>query len=417
MSVQRRAIDMQTLLKVLILGFCWAAVYQVPFIHYLLYDPFRETIGASNSQLGALMTIYGIGNILGAPVGGWLADRFNYKYIYIASLAGNAILALIFSFHMVYSFAVFMWIGFAITSLLLNYPSHVKIIRLLASDENQGKIYGFNEASIGITTVAFNLLLLQIFKLFADTGVGIRYVILATAVLSIICTVVAFFIIPSPKLANGLSSENKSTDKMTFSDFLVVIKSPETWLIGIGILATYSFMVTTTYFTPYFTAALGLTATFAGGLAIVRNNLLRFVGGPTGGWLSDKIKSPTKVLMMVYLVGIISLIGFMMLPKNTSIGFIIFATFVITFFVYMGRGAYYAVATEIKVPPKYAATTIGVAAALGFSPDIFQFALAGHLLDKYGTTGYTYLFIFQIAILTIGLISGMMILKYKKRIK
>ena len=28
-----------------------------------------------------LITIYGIGNVFGCPVGGWVTDRFNYKII------------------------------------------------------------------------------------------------------------------------------------------------------------------------------------------------------------------------------------------------------------------------------------------------------------------------------------------------
>ncbi|EQG25385.1 hypothetical protein [Clostridioides difficile] len=90
-------------------------------------------------------------------------------------------------------------------------------------------------------------------------------------------------------------------------------------------------------------------------------------------------------------------------------------TFVVGILGYMGKGIYYAVQDEVKVPVKYSATTIGIAAALGFSPDVFQFALIGHWIDTYGNKGYTYTFIFQIAILVIGILSCLYILKVKKR--
>ena len=51
--------------------------------------------------------------------------------------------------------AVLMWIGFAIASLLMNYPTHIKMIRDLTTDENQGKIFGMNETCIGIFNIVF----------------------------------------------------------------------------------------------------------------------------------------------------------------------------------------------------------------------------------------------------------------------
>jgi hypothetical protein len=84
--------------------------------------------------------------------------------------------------------------------------------------------------------------------------------------------------------------------------------------------------------------------------------------------------------------------------------------------VFMARGSYYAVITELKVPKKYTAATIGIAAAIGFSPDMFQFLLFGNLLDKFGNGGYTYMFTYQIVVLFIGLITSFTVLKIKHKI-
>ena len=90
-------------------------------------------------------------------------------------------------------------------------------------------------------------------------------------------------------------------------------------------------------------------------------------------------------------------------------------TLVVALFVYMSRGIYYAVASEVHIPRKVAATTIGVAAVLGFSPDLFQYMLFGHWLDTHGVSGYKYMFVFQIIVLLIGMLPCSYIIKKNKQ--
>lgn len=95
-------LSVKTFVQLFILGTCWTIVYALPFIQYILYDPLLEQLGCSNTQLGLLMTIFGLGNIFGAPVGGWLADQFDYKKIFVASIVLNGVLSIIFASHITY---------------------------------------------------------------------------------------------------------------------------------------------------------------------------------------------------------------------------------------------------------------------------------------------------------------------------
>lgn len=67
---EKMKLSVKTFVQLFILGTCWTIVYALPFIQYILYDPLLEQLGCSNTQLGLLMTIFGLGNIFGAPVGG-----------------------------------------------------------------------------------------------------------------------------------------------------------------------------------------------------------------------------------------------------------------------------------------------------------------------------------------------------------
>ena len=84
-------------------------------------------------------------------------------------------------------------------------------------------------------------------------------------------------------------------------------------------------------------------------------------------------------------------------------------------YLYIGRGAYYATLTEAGVPRALSASTIGIAAAVGFSPDLFQFTLFGYWMDNCGKSAYTYMFVYQIIVLVAGIFASIGILRLKKK--
>lgn len=140
------------------------------------------------------------------------------------------------------------------------------------------------------------------------------------------------------------------------------------------------------------------------------------MGAPIGGYPTDKVKSPSKVLLVSPL-GAVCLIALLNMGKGTPVSMLIALTLFMAMLVYVGRGSYYAVITELKVPKNRTASTIGVAAAIGFSPDVFQFLLFGTWLDKYGQMGYTYMFLYQLVVLVIGALAAITVLRIKKILK
>ena len=204
---------LKLVITLLVMGACWSVVYLVPYLQYTWYDPFKEFIGGTNTKLGLLITIYGFGNVIGAPIGGWLSDRFNYKIIYVLSVFLNGVFALLFLVHPTYGFAVLMWIGFAISSLFMNYPAHIKIVRDLASDENQGKLFGFNETSIGLFNILISSAMMIAFTKYAVSVGGIRAAVICNAIISFILTVIAIFVLESPKKKEKVAFETEAEKK------------------------------------------------------------------------------------------------------------------------------------------------------------------------------------------------------------
>lgn len=365
-------------------------------------------------QMGLLITIYGFGNVFGAPIGGWVADRFNYKYVYVGSVFLNGVFSLLFVLNPNYGFAIVMWIGFAVASLFMNYPTHIKIIRSLAADKDQGKIFGLNETCIGIFNILINAMMMLVYVKWMEGIAGMKAAIISVALLSFVLTALALLILDPPKASETIQKE-KEEKRNVIADFKLIFKSPATWLVAITVFSVYSYLTTMSYFTPYFTDVLGVTIVFTGWLAILRQHGMTLVGAPIGGLLADKIKSPAKVLLGVYAVGILGLVYLLMADRGVTAAMLIVLTLVLSASVYVGRGCYYATITESGVPRNLTASTIGVAAAVGFSPDLFQFTLFGYWLDTYGKTAYTYMFTFQAIVLVIGAVAAVGILRLKKR--
>ena len=101
--------------------------------------------------------------------------------------------------------------------------------------------------------------------------------------------------------------------------------------------------------------------------------------------------------------------------ENSSAAFVIFVIIGLSFVCFAGRG-YYAVIGECGIPAALTATTTGIAAILGFSPDIFQFTLFSHWLDTLAAvTAYTRMFTFQLVVLILGLLDAILIIRLHKR--
>lgn len=407
---------LKILLTLLVVGSCWSIVYLIPFIQYVYYTPFKDMIGISNLQMGFLMTIYGLGNVYGSPIGGWVADRFNHKKVYVGSLVVNGILGIIFVMNPTYTVALIVWVLFSIAGLLMNLPAHIKIVRNLSGDEDQGKLFGFNETAIGIGNIVFNAVMMFMFVRYMEGTAGLKAAIVSISVMSLLLTIPAWLILDDPDKENEDNSTKKVVKhKMDFQDYMTVIKSPATWLLGLSIFSIYSYLTTMTYFTPYFTDVIGVDVTYAGWVAIVRTYVMTLIGAPIGGFLADKLKSPAKVLLGVTVMGLLGMSILLNIDSSISMSFIIVLTLMMALGVFMGRGCYFAVISELKVPAAFTASTVGFAAIIGYSPDIFQFILFGHWLDKYQNVGYTYMFIYQAIVLVIGVITALTVIRRNKK--
>lgn len=420
MSRSKAFITGRQLLIIFFMGMAFAVIYATPFVQYVFYDDLANTLHASNTELGFLITIFGIGNLL-APLGGALGDKFNTKKVYLLGMFVTCILDFILAMNMNYTFAIVIWAGLAVAGLILYFPAHTKLVRLVGDEESQGTIFGFTESACGLASVIINFIALGLYAKVAEGAMGgaagLKAVIISYGVVGLIATIALVFLLPDPdkEKANDRAAGKSEETKLSMKEWMGVFKDPRTWFAGIAVFATYSTYQTLSYFTPYFTNVLGATVVNSGTIAIIRTYGIRIVGAPLGGHMGDRIHSVSTVIATVLACGAVITLIFMFMPAGVPSAVLTAMTLVIGFMVHIGRGAMFAVPSEVRIPRRYAASTAGVICAIGFCPDVFQAAMYGHWLDTFQNAGYTRIFIYIIIIMTIGVVNGIATVIYKKK--
>ena len=420
MSNSKVSITGKQLLIVFFMGLAFAVVYATPFVQYVFYDDLAGALHATNTQLGFLIAIFGIGNLL-EPFGGALSDKFNTKKVYLLGMFITCALNFLLAMNMSYTFAIFIWAGLAVAGLILYFPAHTKLVRLVGDEESQGTIFGFTESACGLASVIINFIALGLYAKVAVGAMGgvagLKAVIISYGAVGLIATIALVFLLPDPeKAGKGQDGGDSGQEtKLSMKEWAGVFKDPRTWFAGIAVFATYSTYQTLSYFTPYFTNVLGATVVGSGAIAIIRTYGIRIVGAPLGGYMGDRIHSVSSVIATVLACGAVITLIFMFMPAGVPSVLLTVMTLVIGFMVHIARGAMFAVPSEVKIPRRYAASTAGVVCAIGFCPDLFQAAMYGHWLDTCGNAGYTRIFIYIIAIMVVGVINGVATVVYKKK--
>ena len=79
---------------VFMIGFATTAMYSLPYMKSVFYDPMREALSLNHKQLGNLLSIYGIVATVSYFPGGWLADKYSAKKLVSFSLVSSGILGM-----------------------------------------------------------------------------------------------------------------------------------------------------------------------------------------------------------------------------------------------------------------------------------------------------------------------------------
>ena len=165
-----------------------------------------------------------------------------------------------------------------------------------------------------------------------------------------------------------------------------------------------------------------LPATAVGMYGIINQYGLKMVGGPIGGFMSDKVhKSSAKHIRMGFLVCAAAMTAFLMVPHemlgqggNWMIG----AACTLGFgaIVFTMRAVFFAPMDEVKVPAEITGAAMSLASLIIYLPNAFAYVMYGSFLDRYpGMKGFRIVFTVMIGWAIVGLfVSTFLIHRIKK---
>ncbi len=407
-------LDAKHIAAYLLLGLGFAVVMGFMYMQYVYYDAMIATFGVSNAELGLLITILGITALVTSLPLGALADRFDCRkalsFSLFAMMIGVGVLALFPT----YPIAIGVWLCDGIV-MSLWYSAIYKTVRVIAPPDAVGKSFGMFGIGTALGSIIVNVAGLALYDHFAEAyslQVGLSSILWAFFAAGMISSVFGYLLIKGFKMqGEGDEGEKEKTNLKTV---LRALRSPSVWLYVLGCFCIYSFQVSISYFTPYFTAVLGASLTFSGVVAIFRQYGLRIISAPFGGWLGDRIGGTAKVIRGSFAILIVFVLIVLFLPPTTPIWVLVILVFAIGLLGTMNISLQASISEDALVPPEQMGLAVGMTALL--TADLFQPAMFGAWLDSFGNQGYTYIWIYTLVILALGIVVLSVMIARKKRV-
>lgn len=400
----------------MIAGLSYAAQYSLPYVKYVFYDAMKEASGSTNTQLGLMMSIYGFGNIVFNIVGGFVADKLDYKKCIVISLLGTTALSIWLALNPTTTTMFIVWGLLVITTLFLFNPPVFKLTRMVVPDELIGDSVGVFSFFQAVGYIIINFIALYIYNKSIEVSTSssaFSNVVWTYGFFTLLMGVAAFFVFKRlGKTDMQCTKEDNSA--FTIKQLAQVMKEPGLWMMIIAAFCVYSASLTASYFTPYFSEVFGVAITFAGALGIINQ-----YGGRLVSPILGKIAVKTKYVSRIVIVGLamifILVLAVMVLPKDTPIGVLMAITLLAGAAATMFMNISLAMSPEADVPRNSSGAALGLYAAIAYSPDMFQHTIFGHWLDTYGNAGFTYMFIYTLVLVVIGAIASTLLYKRSKR--
>lgn len=391
-------------------------IYKLCFLKDAFYGPMQEYLGLTHTQIGNAMSISGAVTTIGFLAAVWISDRVSKRVLLPVGLIGCGLLGLWLASFPSYNEVLIIWALFALTNDMIFWPVLLKCIKSLGSKEEQGRMFGYFEASRGLvdTIVAFSAL--GIFAYFGSGKLGFRNSILFYAITVIVVGILAFFVIEDDK-EEKVSEDKKETKKEKVSP-MVALKTKEIWLVAFTTFFVYAVFCGITYFIPFLENIYALPVALVGAYGVINQYGLKMVGGPIGGYLADKkFHSPAKYLRAAFIGCIVVLVVMILAPHN-SLNVYMGMAMTLTFgaIIFSMKATYFAPMGEINISDDISGAAMSIGSFIGYAPGMFCYSLYGSILDKIqGLQGYRMVFALMIVFAVLGVIVSTLLINAIKK--
>ena len=231
--------------------------------------------------------------------------------------------------------------------------------------------------------------------------------------------IIAYFLLdPDKKPAANQEGRQVSANQAAWEGVLSALKNKNIWLVSMNIFMVYAVYCGLTYFIPFLEEVYALPAALVGAYGIINQYGLKMLGGPIGGFISDKVlHSATRFLRVVFIIVAVALTVFAFLPHG-SMGVVLGMTFTLSIgaLVFSMRAIFFAPMDEVRVPREITGAAMSMGSFIGYLPGAFMYAIYGGILDKMpGLQGYRVVFLIMAVFAVLGTLLSSYILRHIRK--
>lgn len=386
-------------LRFLVLVLGGGTIYKLANLKDAFYVPMQENMGLTHTEIGTLLSVNAVVATLLFVAGGFLADRYEPRRLIPVGLIGAGALGLYMATFPGFGPMLIVFGLLAICADCFFFPSLLKAIRNLGDDDEQGRMFGFLEGGRGVVDTLVAFAALGVFVVMGSGTVGLKSAILFYSAINIGAGVLTWFLLSDGKAASDCK------EPVGLAGLMEAARVPGIWLVSLNVFMVYIVYCGLTYFIPYLKDMYQLPVALVGAYGIINQYFLKVLGGPAGGFMSDKkFKSSSRYLKWAF-VALLPVMGVIVaLPTGSSFIFPAMAvTLSFAFIVFTMRGVFWAPMSEVGIPSRITGSAFGIGCLIGYAPGMFAYVIYGSILDRFpGEQGYTYVFGLMSALAVIG---------------
>lgn len=399
------------------------SIYPLIYLKSNYQETILQVFNMSNAQLNSMYTILGWVFVFGYIPSGILSDRFSAKKLLAMSLFFTGLGGLWFAQVPSYEFVMAIFAIWGFFSVFTFWSAHMKIVKLLATEKEQGTFFGVLDGGRGVVEALLASLALFIFSGILGTSVEvidkrealIAVIYMYSAVL-IITSVLIWIFVQDDKKVLALDATKKEATKspeFKFSELGNLFKNKKVYLLGFIIFMGYAVFWTVYYLSWFLEVYVGIDPVSVAGTMVVVL-WMRPVGGFIGGYLGDKIGRTT--VQMISLTGAAAvLVAISVLPVTGNQGLFQPLIILLGIFLYAIRGTYWSLLGDLNLDALILGTAIGAISFIGYLPDIILPEFNTFLWATFGDMGGFNAYFISSAIL--GLIGVGLVFVFGKIVK
>ncbi|MDA6274633.1 MFS transporter, partial [Escherichia coli] len=150
-----------------IISFSGGVSFDLAYLRYIYQIPMAKFMGFSNTEIGLIMSTFGIAAIILYAPSGVIADKFSHRKMITSAMIITGLLGLLMATYPPLWVMLCIQIAFAITTILMLWSVSIKAASLLGDHSEQGKIMGWMEGLRGGGVMSLAVFTMWVFSRFA----------------------------------------------------------------------------------------------------------------------------------------------------------------------------------------------------------------------------------------------------------